>query len=137
MAANVFGKLLNCVFMVLLLAGLGACSDKPVSDIKPPAVFKSIQGGSLDEWNAVRSKKVQWAGAVVQVMMIHGDDFIKEYYLRFDPGFNAPAIAEVCIDASAAESYAPGQKVTVTGIILSSEKENQLTIIKLGSGKID
>ena len=128
---------LKAVFCALLLVSLPACGEKPVSDIKAPTVIEAIRSGDAKAWDAVRSKKVRWAGRVVKVLMIHGDEFVKEYYLRFDPGFGAEAIAEVAINPSAAETYKPGQAVTVTALILSHEKENQKTIVKLGSGKVE
>ncbi|NQV83415.1 MAG: hypothetical protein HQ494_06295 [Rhodospirillales bacterium] len=128
---------LQAMFCTLLLFGLGACSEQPVSDITAPAAIQAIKSGDDKAWDAVRSKKVRWAGSVVKVLMIHGDEFVKEYFLRFDPGFGAGAIAEVPINPSQAEDFKSGQAITVTGIVLSHEKENQMTIVKLGSGKIE
>ncbi|MDA1090620.1 MAG: hypothetical protein O3A85_09950 [Proteobacteria bacterium] len=128
---------LKAVFCALLVIGVAACGEKPVSDIKAATAIEAIRGGDAKAWAAVRSQKVRWAGKVVQVQMIHGDEFVKEYYLRFDPGFGAGAFAEVQIKPSKAEDYKPGQPVTVTAIVLSHEQENQKTIVKLGSGKVE
>ncbi|NQU60548.1 MAG: hypothetical protein HQ512_05420 [Rhodospirillales bacterium] len=128
---------LKAAFCALLLMGLAACSEQPISDIKAPAAIKAIRSGDDKAWDAVRSKKVRWAGSVEKVLMVHGDEFVKEYFLRFDPGFGKGAIAEVQINPSAAENYRPGQAITVTGIVLSHEKEGETTIVKLGSGKIE
>ena len=117
--------------------GVAACGEEPPSDIKAQTAIEAIRGGDDKAWDNIRSKKIRWAGKVVEVLMIHGDDFIKEYYLRFDPGFGADEIAEVPIIPSQAENYKPGQPVTVTAPILSYEKENKTTIVKLGSAKIE
>ncbi len=131
------GYSLKAASLALLLMGLAACGETPVSDIKAPTVIEAVRGGDDKAWDAVRGKKIRWAGSVVQVLMIHGDDFVEEHYLRFDPGFGAGAIAEVPIDPSQAKKYKPGQTVTVTALILSHEKEKQTTIVKLGSGKVE
>jgi len=128
---------LNAVLAALLLMGLAACGETPVSDIKAPAVIEAAKSGDDKAWEAVRSKKVRWAGKVEKVQMIHGDEFVKEYFVRFDPGFGAGAVAEVQINPSEAEKFKPGQAVTVTGLILSHEKEGKTTVVKLGSGKIE
>ena len=137
MPTHTLGHFLKAAFCALLLMGLAACGEKPLSDIKAPAVIEAIRSGDAKAWDAVRSKKIRWAGSVVQVLMVHGDEFVKEYYLRFDPGFGPKAIAEVPIRPSEAENYKPGQAVTVTALILSFEKENQTTIVKSGSGKVE
>lgn len=124
-------------FAALLLMGLAACGETPVSDITAASAIEAVRSGDAKAWEAVRSKKVRWAGKVEKVQMIHGDEFVKEYFLRFDPGFGDGAKAEVQINASAAESYKPGQAVSVTGIVLSHEKEGQTTLVKLGSGKVE
>ncbi|NQU55677.1 MAG: hypothetical protein HQ513_00480 [Rhodospirillales bacterium] len=128
---------LKATLCALMLLGLAACSEKPPSDIKAQTVIEAIRNDNAAAWDAVRSQKIRWQGKVVQTLMIHGDDFIEEHYLRFDPGFGADAVGEVKIDASKAKLYQPGQAVTVTALILSYEKENQLTIVKLGSGKVE
>ncbi len=137
MPTQTLGYSLKAAFCALLLMGLAACGEQPLSDIKAPTVIEAIRSGDAKAWDAVRSKKVRWAGSVVQVLLVHGDDFVIEYYLRFDPGFGAKAIADVQIKPSQAEYYKPGQAVTVTALILSYEKENQTTIVKLGSGKVE
>jgi len=91
--------------------GLVACGETPVSDITAASAIEAVRSGDTKAWEAVRSKKVRWAGKVEKVQMIHGDEFVKEYFLRFDPGFGDGAKAEVQINASAAESYKPGQAV--------------------------
>ncbi len=128
---------LKAFFCAVLLIGLAACSDKPPSDIKAQTVIDAITGNDEEAWNAVRSQKIRWQGKVVRTLMIHGDDFIEEHYLRFDPGFGPGALGEVKIDASQAKLLKPGQPVSVTALILSYEKENLLTIVKLGSGKVE
>jgi hypothetical protein len=137
MPTNTLGHSLKAASLALLLMGLAACGEKPLSDIKAPTVIEAILSGDDKAWDEMRSKKIRWAGSVVQVLMVHGDEFVKEYYLRFDPGFGAGAIAEVPIRPSQAENYKPGQAITVTALILSHEKENQTTIVKLGSGKVE
>jgi len=137
MFTRILSQTLKASCLALSLLGLAACSEEPPSDIKAGTAIEAIRGGDDKAWDAVRSKKVRWAGSVVQVVMIHGDDFIKEYYLRFDPGFGEGALAEVQIDASDAETYKPGQTVTVTAPILRHERENQTIIVKLGSGKVE
>jgi len=128
---------LRAFFCAMLLIGLAACSDKPPSDIKAQAVIEAIVSNDEEAWDAVRAQKIRWQGEVVQTLMIHGDDFIEEHYLRFDPGFGPAAVGEVKINASQAKLLMPGQTVSVTALILSYEKENQLTIVKLGSGKVE
>ena len=128
---------LKAVFCALLLVGLAACGEQPVSDITAETAIEAIRGGNDKAWEAVRSKKVRWTGSVVKVLMIHGDDFIEEHYLRFDPGFGAGAVAEVQVKPSDAKKYKPGQAVTVTGVVLSHETEQQKIIAKLGSGKFE
>jgi len=128
---------MKSAFAALLLMGLVACGETPVSDITAASAIEAVRSGDTKAWEAVRSKKVRWAGKVEKVQMIHGDEFVKEYFLRFDPGFGDGAKAEVQINASAAESYKPGQAVSVTGIVLSHEKEGQTTLVKLGSGKVE
>ena len=137
MPTNTLGHSLKAASLALLLMGLAACGEKPLSDIKAPTVIEAILSGDDKAWDEMRSKKIRWAGSVVQVLMVHGDEFVKEYHLRFDPGFGAGAIAEVPIRPSQAENYKPGQAITVTALILSHEKENQTTIVKLGSGKVE
>jgi len=137
MLTNAFSRSLIASCAALLLIGLAACSEEPPSDIEAATAIAAIRGGDDKAWDAVRSKKVRWSGSVVQVLMIHGDDFIKEYYLRFDPGFGADAVAEVPVDASASETYKPGRTVTVTAPVLRYEKENQTLVVKLGSGKVE
>jgi len=134
-----FRHSLKTVFGALLLMGLVACGETPVSDIKAAAAIEAIRGSDAKAWEAVRSKKVRWAGRVDKVMMVHGDEFVKEYFLRFDPGFGpkSMAMAEIQINPSQAENYKPGQAITVTGLVLSHEKEGQMTIVKLGSGKVE
>jgi len=128
---------LKTIFCTVLLIGLAACSEKPPSDIKAQTVIEAIASNDDKAWDAVRSQKIRWQGKVVQTLMIHGDDFIEEHYLRFDPGFGPGGVGEVKIDASQAKLLKPGQPVSVTALILSYEKENQLTIVKLGSGKVE
>ncbi|MBT3305590.1 MAG: hypothetical protein HN377_03815, partial [Alphaproteobacteria bacterium] len=128
---------MQAVFCALLVFTLGACSEQPVSDLTAPAAMEAINSGDAKAWDAVRSKKVRWAGSVLKVQMIHGDEFVKEYFLRFDPGFGAGAVAEVQINPSQAEDFKAGQTITVTGIVLSHEKEKQTVIVKLGSGKVE
>jgi len=128
---------LKTIFCAVLLIGLAACSEKPPSDIKAQTVIEAIASNDDKAWDAVRAQKIRWQGKVVQTLMIHGDDFIEEHYLRFDPGFGPGAVGEVKIDASQAKLLKPGQPVTVMALILSYEKENQLTIVKLGSGKVE
>ncbi len=128
---------LKAAFSAVLLMGLVACGETPVSDIKAAAAIEAVRSGDAKAWEAVRSKKVRWAGRVDKVMMVHGDEFVKEYFLRFDPGFGPKAMAEVQINPSQAENYKPGQAVTVTGLVLSHEEEGQMTIVKLGSGKVE
>ena len=128
---------LRAILCAVLLIGLAACDEKPPSDIKAQAVIEAIANNDDKAWDAVRGQKIRWQGKVVQTLMIHGDDFIEEHYLRFDPGFGPGALGQVKIDASQAKLLKPGQPVTVTALILSYEKENQLTVVKLGSGKID
>lgn len=137
MQAMPFGYSLKIAFSVLLLVGLVACGETPVSDITAIAAIEAVRSGDDKAWDAVRSKKVRWAGKVEKVQMIHGDEFVKEYYLRFDVGFGDGAMAEVQISPSAAEDYKPGQAITVTGIVLSHEKEGKTMLVKLGSGKIE
>lgn len=132
-----FRYFLKPVFGALLLMGLAACSEEPISDIKASAAIEAIRSGNDKAWDAVRSKKVRWSGSVVQVQMVHGDEFVEEYYLRFDLGFGAGAFADVQINPSQAKDYKPGQTVTVTGLVLSHEKEGKTTIVKLGSGKVE
>lgn len=137
MFVKLFRHSLKTGFLALLLMGLAACGEQPVSDIKAQAAIEAIRSGDAKAWDAVRSKKVRWAGKVQKVLMIHGDDFVEEHYLRFDPGFGAGAFAEVQVNPSEAKKYKPGQTVTVTGIVLSHEIEQQTTIVKLGSGKVE
>ena len=137
MPTNTFGHFMKAAFCALLLVGLAACSEEPVSDIKATTVIEAVRSGDAKAWEAVRSKKVRWAGSIDKVFMIHGDEFVEEHYLRFDPGFGAGAFAEVQISPSEAKIYKSGQAVTVTGIVLSHEKEQQKTIVKMGSGKVE
>ena len=64
-------------------------------------------------------------------------DFFKEFYLRFEPGFGAGAIAEAPISAGEAEKFKPGQAVIVTAPILSFEKETAMIVVKLGTAKVE
>ncbi len=137
MPTSTLGHSLKAASLALLLMGLAACGETPVSDIKAPAVIEAIRSGDDKAWDAMRSKKIRWAGSVVRVLMIYGDDFVEEHYIRFDPGFGPKAVAEVQVDPSVAKKYKPGQTVTVTALILSFEKEKQTTIVKLGSGKLE
>ena len=137
MPSNTLAHSVKSAFCAVLLLSLGACSEEPLSDIKAATVIEAVRSGDDKAWEVVRSKKVRWTGKVVQALMIHGDDFVKEFYLRYDPGFGAGAFAEVQINPSQAEDFKPGQAVTVTALILSHEKENETILVKLGSAKFE
>ncbi len=137
MPSNTLAHSMKSAFCAVLLLSLGACSEEPLSDIKAATVIEAVRSGDDKAWEAVRSKKVRWTGKVVQALMIHGDDFVKEFYLRYDPDFGAGTFAEVQINPSQAEDFKPGQAVTVTALILSHEKENETILVKLGSAKFE
>ncbi len=59
MAANTPGHSLKAAFCALLLLGLAACGEEPLSDIKAPTVIEAIRSGDAKAWNAVLSKKVR------------------------------------------------------------------------------
>ena len=132
MPSNTLAHSVKLAFCAVLLLSLGACSEEPLSDIKAATVIEAVRSGDDKAWEVVR-----WTGKVVQALMIHGDDFVKEFYLRYDPGFGAGAFAEVQINPSQAEDFKPGQAVTVTALILSHEKENETILVKLGSAKFE
>ena len=137
MPDKTFRHSLKIALATAMLIGLAACSEEPPTDITAKDTLVAISSGDGAAWEAVRSKKIRWPGKVTKVFSIDGDDFIKEYYLRYDPGFDAGAIAEAPISASEAEKFKPGQTVTVTAPILSFEKETGMIVVKLGTAKVE
>lgn len=114
----------SAALAALLLAGCGEKEVK-IEDIPYDTVAKAAAAGP-EALKAHAGKAVQWAGTVITVQKVFGDDFEEFNYLLVDMDGKAdgPGTEEIStvVPISRSKEFATGDRILLTAVIYEATK---------------
>jgi hypothetical protein len=132
------------VLIALLLRALDVAAGDAVPVFEPtPADLVRARDSGKATWREfcteIRGRKIVWPLVVLSSLRQFGDDYMESGLLLLEVDAPADGVADVAIDIrpSQIKTFAPGQRLTLTGILRGCEFQGADAVARVEPLKIE